>query len=39
MIPQAIAIDLVFDGMGHGVFGRLAQGMYVRYSGRNRATT
>ena len=33
-VPQAIAIDLVFDGVGHGVFGRLAQGMYVRYSGR-----
>ncbi len=36
-IPGAIAIDLVFDGMGHGVFGRVAQGMYVRYSGRRTA--
>ena len=36
-VPQAVAIDLVFDGVGHGVFGRLAQGMYVRYSGRKSA--
>jgi len=36
-IPGAIAIDLVFDGAGHGVYGRLAQGMYVRYSGRRSA--
>jgi len=36
-VPQAVAIDLVFDGVGHGVFGRLAQGMYVRYSGRTSA--
>jgi rRNA-processing protein FCF1 len=33
-VPAAVAIDLVFDGVGHGVFGRLAQGMYVRYAGR-----
>jgi hypothetical protein len=36
-VPAAIAIDLVFDGVGHGVFGRLAQGMFVRYSGRRTA--
>ena len=36
-VPAAIDIDLVFDGVGHGVFGRLAQGMYVRYSGRRTA--
>lgn len=36
-IPGAIAIDLVFDGLGQGVSGRLAQGMYVRYSGRRPA--
>jgi rRNA-processing protein FCF1 len=34
IVPAAIAIDLVFDGMGHGVTGRVAQGMHVRYSGR-----
>ncbi|HEX5826472.1 MAG TPA: hypothetical protein VFY23_03055 [Candidatus Limnocylindrales bacterium] len=33
-VPTEIAIDLVFDGVGRGVFGRLATGMYVRYSGR-----
>ena len=33
-MPKTVAIDLVFDGIGHGVFGRLAEGMYVRYSGR-----
>ena len=33
-VPRTVAIDLVFDGIGHGVFGRLAEGMYVRYSGR-----
>jgi len=36
-VPATIAIDLVFDGVGHGVFGRLAQGMFVRYSGRRTA--
>ncbi len=36
-IPGTVAIDLVFDGVGHGVFGRVAQGMYVRYSGRRTA--
>lgn len=36
-VPIEIAIDLVFDGQGHGIFGRLAQGMYVRYSGRRVA--
>jgi rRNA-processing protein FCF1 len=33
-IPVAVAIDLVFDGVGHGVYGRLAQNMLVRYSGK-----
>lgn len=33
-IPLPIAIDLVFDGVGHGVTGRVAQAMHVRYSGR-----
>ncbi|HKF86376.1 MAG TPA: hypothetical protein VKB30_11370, partial [Candidatus Limnocylindrales bacterium] len=33
-VPTSVAIDLVFDGIGQGVFGRLAQGMYVRYAGR-----
>ena len=36
-VPKAVAIDLVFDGIGHGVFGRLAEGMYVRYAGRRTA--
>jgi rRNA-processing protein FCF1 len=36
-VPATIAIDLVFDGQGHGVFGRLAQGMFVRYSNRRPA--
>ncbi len=27
----------MFDGIGHGVFGRVAQGMTVRYSGRRTA--
>jgi rRNA-processing protein FCF1 len=36
-IPPAITIDLVFDGMGHGVSGRVAQGMHVRYAGRRPA--
>ena len=36
-IPAAIIIDLVFDGIGHGVKGRVAQGMFVRYSGRRSA--
>jgi len=33
-VPITVAIDLVFDGVGHGVYGRLAQKMIVRYSGR-----
>src|SRR3954453_9833007 len=33
-IPVATPIDLVFDGVGHGVSGRLAQKMLVRYSGK-----
>ena len=36
-VPMTIAIDLVFDGIGHGVYGRLAQKMLVRYSGRKSA--
>jgi hypothetical protein len=36
-IPAAIEIELVFDGAGHGVPGRLAQKMHVRYSGRHSA--
>ncbi len=36
-IPAGVTIDLVFDGMGHGVFGRVAQGMTVRYAGRRTA--
>ena len=37
MVPMGISIDLVFDGVGHGVYGRLAQNMHVRYSGRRPA--
>jgi hypothetical protein len=36
-VPLTITIDLVFDGVGHGVYGRLAQKMAVRYSGRRPA--
>jgi len=36
-VPLTIAIDLVFDGVGHGVYGRLAQKMTVRYSGKRPA--
>jgi hypothetical protein len=36
-IPAGISIDLVFDGIGHGVKGRVAQQMFVRYSGRHTA--
>lgn len=36
-IPAAVTIDLVFDGIGHGVKGRVAQGMFVRYAGRHSA--
>lgn len=36
-VPLPVVIDLVFDGMGHGVYGRLAQKMAVRYSGRRSA--
>ena len=36
-VPLPITIDLVFDGVGHGVYGRLAQKMVVRYSGRRAA--
>jgi rRNA-processing protein FCF1 len=37
VIPIAVAIDIVFDGAGHGVSGRVAQNMHVRYSGRRVA--
>lgn len=33
-VPLAVSVDLVFDGVGHGVTGRVAQNMHVRYSGR-----
>ena len=33
-IPGDVEIQLVFDGVGHGVTGRLAQKMHVRWSGR-----
>ncbi len=33
-VPVAVAVELVFDGVGHGVTGRVAQNMHVRYSGR-----
>lgn len=33
-IPLPIAVELVFDGMGHGVTGRVAQAMHVRHAGR-----
>ena len=36
-IPPTITIDLLFDGVGHGVKGRVAQQMFVRYSGRHTA--
>jgi rRNA-processing protein FCF1 len=36
-VPVAVSIDLVFDGVGHGIFGRLAQNMLVRYSGKRTA--
>jgi rRNA-processing protein FCF1 len=36
-IPATITIDLLFDGVGHGVKGRVAQQMFVRYSGRHTA--
>jgi rRNA-processing protein FCF1 len=36
-VPATITIDLVFDGIGHGLKGRVAQQMFVRYSGRHTA--
>lgn len=36
-VPPGIAIDLLFDGVGHGVKGRVAQQMFVRYAGRHTA--
>ena len=36
-IPADIAIELVFDGVGHGVTGRVAQQMHVRFAGRRTA--
>ena len=37
VIPATVQIDLVFDGAGHGVYGRVAQKMLVRFSGRRTA--
>jgi hypothetical protein len=37
VVPPSVSIDLVFDGVGHGVHGRVAQNMLVRYSGRRPA--
>jgi rRNA-processing protein FCF1 len=37
VIPAAVSIDLVFDGVGHDVAGRVAHGIYVRYAGRRTA--
>jgi len=36
-IPVVVAVELVFDGVGHGVTGRVAQNMHVRYAGRRTA--
>jgi hypothetical protein len=36
-VPATVAVDLVFDGSGHGVYGRVAQQMLVRYSGKRSA--
>jgi rRNA-processing protein FCF1 len=36
-VPAAVEIEVVFDGAGHGVGGRVAQRMHVRYSGRRPA--
>ncbi len=36
-VPMEVSIDLVFDGVGHGLYGRLAQRMIVRYSGKRPA--
>jgi hypothetical protein len=33
-VPVAVAVELIFDGVGHGVIGRVAQNMRVRHSGR-----
>ncbi|MEI7744794.1 MAG: hypothetical protein WCK58_13725, partial [Chloroflexota bacterium] len=37
VVPASIMIELIFDGMGHGIFGRVAQQMFVKYSGRRSA--
>jgi rRNA-processing protein FCF1 len=34
-IPAAVTIDLIFDGIAHGIKGRVAQQMFVRYAGRS----
>ena len=34
VVPADVEIQLVFDGSGHGVTGRVAQKMFVRWSGR-----
>jgi len=36
-IPMPIPVELVFDGVGHGVTGPVAQAMRVRHSGRRTA--
>lgn len=36
-VPATISVELVLDGLGHGIFGRLAQKMLVKYSGRRSA--
>jgi len=36
-VPVTIAVELIFDGVGHGVKGRVAQNMHVGYSGRRTA--
>jgi hypothetical protein len=37
VVPGAVTIDLVFDGIGHGIRGRVAERMFVRYAGRRTA--
>ncbi len=36
-VPATVEVELLFDGVGHGVTGRVAQNMHVRYSGRRTA--
>ena len=37
VVPATITVELVLDGLGHGIFGRLAQKMMVKWSGRRTA--